>query len=144
MSDDIHDYSSIINLPHHVSETHPHMSLYDRAAQFSPFAALTGYEDAIKEAGRQVSSKIEISEEEKLEINRKLNYLSEHKKDNIEFTISYFIKDKKKKGGRYEEVTSTLKRLDEVEKYILLKDDTKIMIDDINEIKAEVFDSFED
>jgi hypothetical protein len=120
------------------------MSLYDRAAQFSPFAALTGYEDAIKEAGRQVSSKIEISEEEKLEINRKLNYLSEHKKDNIEFTISYFIKDKKKKGGRYEEVTSTLKRLDEVEKYILLKDDTKISIDDINEIKAEVFDSFED
>ena len=83
MSDDIHDYSSIINLPHHVSETHPHMSLYDRAAQFSPFAALTGYEDAIKEAGRQVSSKIEISEEEKLEINRKLNYLSEHNKENI-------------------------------------------------------------
>lgn len=141
---DIHDYDDIINLPHHVSKTHPHMSLADRAAQFSPFAALTGYEEAIKEAGRIVDEKIELSEEEKEEINRKLNYLNEHKKDNIQITITYFLKDMKKNGGSYRQITSNLKRLDEIEKTILLADNTILRIDDIRKIQSPLFDTLDE
>jgi hypothetical protein len=141
---DIHDYDDIINLPHHVSKTHPHMSLADRAAQFSPFAALTGYEDAIKEAGRIVDEKIELSEEEKEEINRQLNYLNEHKKDNIQITITYFLKDMKKNGGSYRQITSNLKRLDEIEKTIQLADNTILRIDDIRKIQSPLFDTLDE
>ena len=141
---DIHDYDDIINLPHHVSKTHPHMSLSDRAAQFSPFAALTGYEEAIKEAGRIVDEKIELSEEEKEEINRQLNYLNEHKKDNIQITITYFLKDMKKNGGSYRQITSNLKRLDEIEKTILLADNTILRIDDIRKIQSPLFDTLDE
>ena len=141
---DIHDYDDIINLPHHVSKTHPHMSLADRAAQFSPFAALTGYEDAIKEAGRIVDEKIELSEEEKEEINRKLNYLNEHKKENTQITITYFLKDMKKNGGSYRQITSNLKRLDEIEKTILLADNTILRIDDIRKIQSPLFDTLDE
>lgn len=141
---DIHDYDDIINLPHHVSKTHPHMSLADRAAQFSPFAALTGYEEAIKEAGRIVDEKIELSEEEKEEINRQLNYLNEHKKDNIQITITYFLKDMKKSGGSYRQITSNLKRLDEIEKTILLADNTILRIDDIRKIQSPLFDTLDE
>ena len=141
---DIHDYDDIINLPHHVSKTHPHMSLADRAAQFSPFAALTGYEEAIKEAGRIVDEKIELSEEEKEEINRQLNYLNEHKKDNIQITITYFLKDMKKNGGSYRQITSNLKRLDEIGKTILLADNTILRIDDIRKIQSPLFDTLDE
>ena len=141
---DIHDYDDIINLPHHVSKTHPHMSLADRAAQFSPFAALTGYEEAIKEAGRIVDEKIELSEEEKEEINRKLNYLNEHKKENTQITITYFLKDMKKNGGSYRQITSNLKRLDEIEKTILLADNTILRIDDIRKIQSPLFDTLDE
>lgn len=141
---DIHDYDDIINLPRHVSKTHPHMSLADRAAQFSPFAALTGYEEAIKEAGRIVDEKIELSEEEKEEINRQLNYLNEHKKDNIQITITYFLKDMKKNGGSYRQITSNLKRLDEIEKTILLADNTTLRIDDIRKIQSPLFDTLDE
>ena len=141
---DIHDYDDIINLPRHISKTHPHMSLADRAAQFSPFAALTGYEDAIKEAGRIVDEKIELSEEEKEEINRQLNYLNEHKKDNIQITITYFLKDTKKNGGSYRQITSNLKRLDEIEKTILLADNTILRIDDIRKIQSPLFDTLDE
>lgn len=141
---DIHDYDDIINLPRHVSKTHPHMSLADRAAQFSPFAALTGYEEAIKEAGRIVDEKIELSEEEKEEINRQLNYLNEHKKDNIQITITYFLKDMKKNGGSYRQITSNLKRLDEIEKTILLADNTILRIDDIRKIQSPLFDTLDE
>ncbi len=141
---DIHDYDDIINLPHHVSKTHPHMSLADRAAQFSPFAALTGYEEAIKEAGRIVDEKSELSEEEKEEINRKLNYLNEHKKENIQITITYFLKDMKKNGGSYRQITSNLKRLDEIEKTILLADNTILRIDDIRKIQSPLFDTLDE
>ena len=140
----IHDYDDIINLPRHVSKTHPHMSLADRAAQFSPFAALTGYEDAIKEAGRIVDEKIELSEEEKEEINRQLNYLNEHKKENIQITITYFLKDMKKSGGSYRQITSNLKRLDEIEKIILLADNTILRIDDIRKIQSPLFDTLDE
>ena len=141
---DIHDYDDIINLPRHVSKTHPHMSLADRAAQFSPFAALTGYEEAIKEAGRIVDEKIELSEEEKEEINRQLNYLNEHKKDNIQITITYFLKDMKKNGGSYRQITSNLKRLDEIGKTILLADNTILRIDDIRKIQSPLFDTLDE
>ena len=141
---DIHDYDDIINLPRHVSKTHPHMSLADRAAQFSPFAALTGYEEAIKEAGRIVDEKIELSEEEKEEINRQLNYLNEHKKDNIQITITYFLKDMKKNGGSYRQITSNLKRLDEIKKTILLADNTILRIDDIRKIQSPLFDTLDE
>ena len=141
---DIHDYDDIINLPRHVSKTHPHMSLADRAAQFSPFAALTGYEEAIKEAGRIVDEKIELSEEEKEEINRKLNYLNEHKKENIPITVTYFLMDMKKSGGSYRQITSNLKRLDEIEKTILLADNTILRIDDIRKIQSPLFDTLDE
>ena len=88
-------YEDIINLPHHVSPKRPQMSMQDRAAQFSPFAALTGYEDAIKETGRLTDVKIELSDEDRELLDQKQQYLQEHIGDRPEITITYFVPDEK-------------------------------------------------
>ena len=104
-----HKYDDIINLPYQKSKTHPHMSNSDRAAQFAPFAALTGYEELIKETARVTQKKILITNEKKMEISEKLDYLSTLS-DCVEITIIYFVADKSKKGGKYlEEATDKIK-----------------------------------
>lgn len=127
----MNNYEDIINMPHHVSTKHPQMSLENRAAQFAPFAALTGYDDIIKETSRLTDMKLELSEEMKDIINDKLNFLNEKIKSKPIATITYFIKDKVKEGGSYITVTSNIKQIDLVNKYIILTNKKKISINDI-------------
>ena len=127
----MNNYEDIINMPHHVSTKHPQMSLENRAAQFAPFAALTGYNDIIKETSRLTDMKLELSEEMKDIINDKLNFLNEKIKSKPIATITYFIKDKVKEGGSYITVTSNIKQIDLVNKYIILTNKKKISINDI-------------
>lgn len=124
-------YDDIINLEHHVSKVHKPMSIQDRAAQFSPFAALDGHAQSIAEQERIVERKIELTDEEKLVINEKLNYLSLLKDPII--SITYFIKDDKKNGGKYCKEELMIKRIDTFDQLIILED-KKIRFEDILEI----------
>ena len=93
------NYDDIIDLPHHVSETHPPMSRADRAAQFSPFAALTGYDAAVRETARMTERRIELDEGVKAELNARLNCILEHLSEHPQVSITYFMPDEKKSGG---------------------------------------------
>lgn len=93
-------YDDIINLPHHVSKTRPQMSMLDRAAQFSPFAALTGYDAAIKETGRLTDEKVNLSEEEKEALDRKQQILLEKLADHPALTVIFFVPDEKNRAER--------------------------------------------
>ena len=116
-------YAGIIDHPHHVSGKYPQMSLYDRAAQFAPFAALSGYDDMISEEARLVDNRIELSEEEINQLNRKLSVIIDavDSGTNPEISITYFIPDKLKAGGRYETVTEKIRKVDTIEKKIILQ-----------------------
>lgn len=132
-------YEDIINLPHHVSSTRPQMSMIDRAAQFSPFAALVGYDAAIKETGRLTDAKIELDDEGLNNLNIKLQFLLEHLDDEPEVQITYFKADERKAGGAYLEVIGIVRKLDDFERLITMKDGTKIPMDDILSIDGDVF-----
>ena len=101
-------YEDIINLPHHVSKTRPQMSMLERAAQFSPFAALNGYDDAVKETGRLTDERIELGDEERDLLDRKQQYLQEIIADRPEITVTFFVPDEKKPGGSYTASTGNL------------------------------------
>lgn len=137
MDKDIHRYDDIINLPHPTSAKHPRMSLYNRAAQFSPFAALTGHEAAIAETSRLTERKIEQSEDVINRLNEKLQIIA----DNVdtEVTITYFVPDERKSGGAYVSHTGTVKRIDGYERTIVMTDKTEIPIEQISEIDSELF-----
>lgn len=132
-------YEDIINLPHHISKTRPQMSMIDRAAQFSPFAALTGYDAAIQETGRLTDEKIDLGEEAKTVLDRKQHYLSDIISVQPEITVTYFLPDERKSGGSYLSVTGKLKRIDEYERMMILTDGKKIPLDDIMNIESELF-----
>lgn len=132
-------YEDIINLPHHVSPKRPQMSMQDRAAQFSSFAALTGYEDAIKETGRLTDVKIELSDEDRELLDQKQQYLQEHIGDRPEITITYFVPDEKKSGGAYISISGRMKRVDEYARQFVLTDGKKIPLDDIIDIRSDCF-----
>ena len=133
------DYSDIIDHPHYVSKTRPQMSELERAAQFSPFAALTGYDAAISETGRLTDEKIELGEETKAVLDMKQQYLLDMISDQPEITVTYFIPDTKKSGGAYVSVTGNLKRIDEYERLMLLTTGEKIPLDDIMDIESDLF-----
>ena len=137
------DYSDIINMPHHVSNNRPQMSMRDRAAQFAPFAALTGYDDAVRETARQTNQKIELLEEQVAILNEKILFLMEKIKDNLEITITYFIPDKKKEGGAYTTVKGIVKKIDEYNKLIIMNDGREIMMDSIFDLQGDVFSIFD-
>lgn len=137
----MNNYDDIINLPHHVSSKRPQMTLENRAAQFAPFSALTGYSEAIKETGRLTNKKIEIDEEEKIILNTKLQILNENIKNKPEITITCFIKDKTKSGGIYKEITGIIKKINIYDQEILLEEKTKILLNNIYDIKGEIFDT---
>ena len=124
-------YDDIIDLEHPTSKNHPRMNREDRAAQFAPFAELTGYAEEINEAGRLVDKKRELTEEEKESISNKINYLLEHKDDNLEVTIIYFVPDLKKQGGNYQSIKGIIKKIDQIKRFIILTNKYKILIDDI-------------
>lgn len=115
-------YEDIINLPHHQSAIRPHMSNYDRAAQFAPFAALKGYEEEIDEAIRTTESKIELSDEQVSDLNEKLKVLKENIKEQPIVRVVYFVLDKRKSGGHYIKQEVKLKKIDENNRKLITQD----------------------
>lgn len=137
-------YEDIINLPHHVSTKHPQMTRTARAAQFAPFAALTGYSDAIKETSRLTSKRIELDEELKIILNNKLQLILDNINETPEVSFTYFIYDNLKSGGEYVTITGIVKKIDIVNGYIFLTDKTKIPINEIININSNIFNKYEE
>ena len=131
-------YADIIHLSRPKS-THQPMSLNNRSFQFAPFSALTGYDEKIKETARITSSKIDLEEDAKIKLNDKLEWLKENINRNPEVTITYFVADKKKSGGSYQKITGNIRRIDEVGKCLVFRDKTKVFLDDIIDIKSDVY-----
>ncbi|MCR4675608.1 MAG: hypothetical protein K5634_00050 [Sphaerochaetaceae bacterium] len=117
-------YADIIDLPHHQSEKHPHMSLYDRAAQFAPFAALVGYEDMITEEARLTGVKKSLTESEKDVISQKIGQISQE--DRPQVSVTYFEPDRQKEGGRYVKYTGILKSVDGILRRLIFYADNGI------------------
>ncbi len=124
----------MINLPHPVSKVHPQMPMAERAAQFSPFAALTGYGDAVKETARLTDEKIELDEDAKEILDEKLKQIREQIEEHPEIEITYFQPDERKKGGSYITITGCIKKIDDRKMSVVMQDKTEISIKDIIEI----------
>lgn len=152
MADEKNPYADILHLPHHQSKTHPQMSMLNRAAQFSPYAALVGFDSVIAETGRLTDRKIELSETEKECIDQKLMLIDEAIRDgqHPEITVRYFVPDKLKDGGSYEEYTGLIRNIDTVERMVVFlaengRSKGKIVkIDCINMIHSELVDYLDD
>lgn len=119
-------YDDIINLPRPVSKKHPQMSLYERAAQFAPFAALTGYEDAIKETARTTEVFCPVLGREKEEIDQKLYDLQQNQYNHPQISIEYFVPDARKEGGEYRTLTGKVRQIDSVNKQLVMENGTTI------------------
>jgi hypothetical protein len=125
------EYDDIIHLPHHQSTKHPHMARADRAAQFSPFAALTGYDAAVQETARLTTQRIELDEDEKAALDKKLRALIDRIDQHPEVSLTYFQPDEKKSGGAYVTETGTIKKYDAPERTVVLDSGTLIPVEDI-------------
>ena len=136
-------YDKIMGLPHHVSKTRPQMPMSDRAAQFAPFAALTGYDSAIKETGRLTDERIELDEGALSALDMKYQLLMEALDEAPEVTITYFQPDERKAGGKYVSAVGTVKKIDDFERRITMRDGTRIPMDDVLSIDGELFSSLE-
>ena len=132
------NYSDIINLSRPVSKR-PRMSLEQRSAQFAHFAALTGYEGQVKETARLTDKRIELNEELKEILDLKIQLIQEKIKEQPDVTITYFIPDDKKQGGKYKTVTNSVKKIDTYKNEIILIDGTTIAIDEIIDISSEIY-----
>lgn len=128
-------YEDIINLPHHTSKVHPRMSAEVRAAQFSSFAALTGYEGMVTEAARLTDGRLELSEEEACELNDKMHFLA----DNIAFCpqieLVYFVPDERKTGGKYVEFSTKIRKFDPLLRTLVDTENNVLNMDYIYKIK---------
>ena len=124
-------YDDIINLPHHVSPTRPRMSIHDRAAQFAPFAALVGYDDAVAETARLTETRPELDEQEQRAINERLAYIADHIHEQPEVRIKYFVPDEHKSGGAIAEVSGKVKKISATDGTIVMTDGCKIRLSDI-------------
>lgn len=129
------NYEDIIHLPHHVSKTRPPMSMADRAAQFSPFAALTGYDDAILETGRLTDEKLEAGEERLAVLNTQFRILMDHLADHPEVSVTYFVPDDRKSGGAYVTVKGRVKKVNDFDRFLVLQDGLRIPMDDVAEME---------
>ena len=136
-------YDEIMGLPHHVSKTRPQMPMSDRAAQFAPFAALTGYDSAIKETGRLTDEKIELDEETLTVLDRKYQLLMDALDEAPAIEITYFKPDERKAGGEYVSAIGAVKKVDDFERLITMQDGTKIPMDDVLSIEGELFSVLE-
>ena len=134
------NYDDIIDLPHHISETHPPMSRADRAAQFSPFAALTGYDAAVRETARVTERRIELDEGVKAELNARLNGILEHLSEHPQVSITYFMPDEKKSGGAYRTVTGAVRKLDSFAKTLTLVDGTVVPMEEMVHVEGNPFE----
>ena len=129
-------YGDIIDHPHFVSPEHPPMAIENRAAQFSPFAALTGYDDLVAEAARYTGERITLDESKKEELDRMLSFLLRQPAPPT-VSVTYFLPDEKKAGGAYVTVTGGLERFDPAKKTLRLSGGETIPIEDVIEIEAE-------
>ena len=132
------NYDDIINLKRPISK-HPKMSLYQRSAQFAPFAALTGYEGQVKETARLTDRRIELDEEMKLILDLKIQVIKEMLSDNTEVEITYFIPDTRKDGGKYETTINNVKKIDIYNEHIIMQNNLKIEIKEIININSNIF-----
>jgi hypothetical protein len=131
-----HKYDDIINLPHHVSEKHPQMSMQSRAAQFAPFSALSGHGAAIRETARQTSRFIEYDDNHAEMLDRKIHTLLEGQYRHTTTAITYFKPDKRKAGGSYRTVRSVINEIDTVNKTLILPDGETIPFEYIYDIET--------
>ncbi len=132
-------YDDILHLPHPTSKKHPRMPISDRAAQFSPFAALSGHGAAIAETARLTDEKMELDEDTKAELDQKQAVLLEHIAEQPEVTVTWFQPDARKDGGAYVTVTGRLKKIDEVERTLTLLDGTRISLADVVELESRMY-----
>ena len=145
-------YAEILTLPHHKAANRPHMSMHDRAAQFSPFAALTGFDGVIAETGRMTDRKAELSESQMILLNQKLNLIDDAVQDGYHpmVTVVYFVPDAKKEGGSYQEYTGKVRQVDSAErKLVFLAGNNRsagkeISIEDVLEIHDDLVDYMDD
>ena len=136
-------YEDIIDLPHHVSYRHPRMSRIDRAAQFAPFAALTGYGAAVEETARLTEGLTELDETARARLNEKLRMLADFLDSEPQISITYFRPDERKTGGSYVTVSGTIKIVDEYARTVVMTDQTVIPMEHIREIGGELFEGME-
>ena len=131
------EYDDIIYLPHHVSRIHPQMSMEDRAAQFSPFAALTGYEAAVKETARLTDDREELDEDEKTRLNAQLQKISTRLQEQPEVMVTYFAPDERKTGGARQTYRGRLRKIDRNRKMLIMVDQTELPIENLLNIECE-------
>ena len=132
-------YDDILHLPHPTSKRHPRMPIVDRAAQFSPFAALTGHKAAIEETARVTDRRIELDEDAREQLDQKLRLLMERINEQPEITVTWFSPNEKKAGGQYRTATGKLKRIDTQESRLILTDGAQIPLEDLLRIRIESF-----
>ena len=132
-------YDDILHLTHPTSKNHPRMSIQERAAQFSPFAALTGHAAAIAETARLTDRKMELDEDTRAELDRRQAILLEHISERPEVTITWFRPDERKEGGAYVTTTGRLKKIDQVERILVLMDGTNIPLEDVAALESACF-----
>ena len=128
-------YDDIIDLPHHVSATRPQMPMIDRAAQFMPFRALTGYEDAVRETARLTDERVELTEDEKALLDAKLQRLADRLDSHPQVTLTWFRPDKRKTGGAYVTTTGQIRKIDDFEGALILLGGERIVIENILDIQ---------
>lgn len=138
MNDKQRNYDDIIHLPHHVSSKHPQMPVYDRAAQFAPFAALTGHDAAIQETARLTDERAELDENEKAQLDERLRMVHETLADQPNVTVTYFQPDGRKSGGTYVTVTGNVKKIDMYDHALIMTDGLRIPLDEIFGIEGEL------
>ena len=140
---DAHRYDDIIQLPRPVSATRKPMARAARAAQFMPFSALTGYGEAVQETARLTAEKVELSEEEMLFLSGRIRLLQEHIAEHPAISVTYFVPDKRKKGGAYKTVSGNAEKVEDYQRRIVFEDKTAVPIDDMIRIDGKLFDLLE-
>lgn len=135
------NYDDIINLEHHVSQKHPQMSLDARAAQFAPFAALTGFDELLKEAERLTNERKFINEDLREKLDNKLQIIQKQISVKPTITVTYFVYDLRKQGGSYRTVIGKVKKIDKYKNVVILENKTEIPIEEIIDINSNLFES---
>lgn len=134
-----HPYADILGMERPVSKKHPPMSMEDRAAQFSPFAALTGYDDAVRETARLTDARVDLDEEALLQLDRRMQRLAECLADGPDVTLTVFVPDGRKEGGAYETISGRVKRIDACARAIVMEGGERVAMDDVTDIAGEIF-----
>lgn len=132
-------YADMLDLPHPTSSRHPRMPIIDRAAQFAPFAALTGYDDAIEETARLTDEMLRMTEDQREQLDRRQQLLLASIDRMPKVEVTYFLPDARKTGGSYRTVRGTLERIDEIERILYLSGGHRIPLDAVCNLESEIF-----